>query len=185
MPPDVYSTAVSGNARTRVKTVVYVSWNGATEVASWHLFKTNERGESEQPGKAVGSVAKTAFETVIEYSGLASFVVVEARDRKGHVLGKSRLVKTIVDISLPQGVVAHEQTWLSRFRADHQSTDPNLGLLKIVGILGAIATLYFVIFRKCLARQNSAPVTLDVVPSEGWIAFVEQKGGVWREMTGF
>jgi len=63
-------------------TVVYASWNGATEVRSWKVLAGS-------PGhqRAVATVPKSAFETVIPVSGASGRIVVQALDAKGRVLG--------------------------------------------------------------------------------------------------
>jgi hypothetical protein len=59
---------------------VYVSWNGATEVARWRVLAG---------GSVVASGRKTGFETRIAVSGSAGGLTVQALDARGHVLGSS------------------------------------------------------------------------------------------------
>jgi hypothetical protein len=64
---------------------VYVSWNGATEVASWRVFV----GGSPRSLKPVAQVPRSGFETAIALpagSG-GKYVSVQALDASGHVLG--------------------------------------------------------------------------------------------------
>jgi hypothetical protein len=73
---------------------LYVSWNGATEVASWQVVG----GSSPDRLEAVGPlVAKEGFETAIRVRAgeeeEEEYVGVEARDGSGRVLGTSRAVK--------------------------------------------------------------------------------------------
>jgi Arylsulfotransferase (ASST) len=66
---------------------LYVSWNGATEVASWQVVG----GPSPDRLEAVGPlVAKEGFETAIRVRAGEEYVGVEARDGSGRVLGTSR-----------------------------------------------------------------------------------------------
>lgn len=62
---------------------VYVSWNGATEVAQWRLIA----GPTEAEASEVTVVDKTGFETAIEFPDPANYVAVEALDVNGDVLG--------------------------------------------------------------------------------------------------
>ena len=68
---------------------VYASWNGATEVHSWTVLA----GRSSSHLTSVGSGRKRGFETAISVSHRGPWFAVEARDGKGHVLGRSKTVK--------------------------------------------------------------------------------------------
>ena len=107
MPPDVYSgTAVVENATT---TMVYVSWNGATEVGSWILYKSTANGTTME---LVASTLRQGFETMLTYPGFASYVVVEALDRDGKPLGESQVVTTIPPPDKLDPAVIQEAQWL-------------------------------------------------------------------------
>ncbi|KAI0016570.1 ASST-domain-containing protein [Xylariomycetidae sp. FL0641] len=60
---------------------VYVSWNGATEVASWVVYNRND--------ESVATAARDGFETAIDIPGVSGDVYVEALDASGKVLGTS------------------------------------------------------------------------------------------------
>jgi hypothetical protein len=64
---------------------VSVSWNGATEVASWQV----QAGASPTALAPVASAPKRGFETSVTVSG-GPYVAVQALDAAGHVLGTSR-----------------------------------------------------------------------------------------------
>jgi hypothetical protein len=69
---------------------VYVSWNGATEVASWRVLAGSPRATL----KPVGSAVKTGFETAISLAAAAGpYVAVQALDSAGAVIGTSPTVK--------------------------------------------------------------------------------------------
>jgi hypothetical protein len=68
---------------------VSVSWNGATEVASWRVLA----GASTSALGAVASAAKTGFQTTIALPSAAPYVQVQALDSAGNVLGASATVK--------------------------------------------------------------------------------------------
>jgi hypothetical protein len=67
-------------ARTGRHTSAWVSWNGATDVASWRVHP--DRGP-------VTNRPRRRFETAITLDGRAAAVVVEALDASGAVLGTS------------------------------------------------------------------------------------------------
>jgi hypothetical protein len=71
--------------------VVYVSWNGATEVASWRVLA----GSSPATLTPVSSAPKTGFETAISLSAAVTdpYVEVQALDGPGAVIGVSAVVK--------------------------------------------------------------------------------------------
>ena len=69
-------------------TTVYASWNGATEVARWRVLS----GTAPSSLRAGPTAARTDFETAIPLGGAAKLVQVEALDRSGKVLGRSRVV---------------------------------------------------------------------------------------------
>jgi outer membrane protein assembly factor BamB len=62
---------------------VYVSWNGATEVAQWRLVT----GDDADAATEATVVDKTSFETAIPLETPAAYVAVEALDADGQVLG--------------------------------------------------------------------------------------------------
>src|SRR5699024_793752 len=62
---------------------VYVSWNGATEVAQWRLVT----GDDADAATEATVVDKTSFETAIPLETPADYVAVEALDADGQVLG--------------------------------------------------------------------------------------------------
>jgi Arylsulfotransferase (ASST)/TAT (twin-arginine translocation) pathway signal sequence len=80
--------AVPGEAADELS--LYVSWNGATEVASWRVLA----GPNPDRLEAVGPlVPKEGFETAIRVRSGQAYVGVEARDGSGRVLGTSRAVR--------------------------------------------------------------------------------------------
>ena len=67
----------------------YVSWNGATEVRSWHILA----GTSDTTLRHYASVIRRTFETVVPvtYSGATQFRA-KAYDKAGQLLGSSAIV---------------------------------------------------------------------------------------------
>ena len=69
--------------------VVYVSWNGATEVASWQVLAGRTPGALDP----VGVAAKRGFETAISVRSTGPHFAVQARDASGRPLATSATVE--------------------------------------------------------------------------------------------
>jgi hypothetical protein len=80
--PGVPSVAVSGSS-------VAVSWNGATNVASWQVLG----GASATTLAPVAKAAKAGFQTSIAVPAGSAYVAVQALDSSGAVLATSHTVK--------------------------------------------------------------------------------------------
>jgi len=70
--------------------VVSVSWNGATDVASWRVLA----GSSPGTLAPVTTAARSGFQTTITASAAGPFLVVQALDARGAVIGASATVKS-------------------------------------------------------------------------------------------
>jgi hypothetical protein len=68
---------------------VSMSWNGATEVASWRVLA----GSSPSALVAAGAGARTGFQTTIAVPGAGPYVAVQALNSSGAVIGTSATVK--------------------------------------------------------------------------------------------
>lgn len=117
-PPDTHSEA-RGGGNNDASTIVHVSWNGATEVRTWNLYKTTSKGEAEV---LLASADKHGFETKLEHDGYAGYVVVKGLDKDGEVLGSSKVFKTIVNNDVPESALDAERQWL-RSMGDHGILD--------------------------------------------------------------
>jgi Arylsulfotransferase (ASST) len=84
---------------TSLPTTFYVSWNGATEVASWRFYGGNTTSAVRLV--AVGSAARSGFETAFTASGFFPYGFAEALDARGRQLGRSRVVPTFVPSVTP------------------------------------------------------------------------------------
>lgn len=93
-PPNVYSAAFITRKDT-FTTMVYVSWNGATEVANWILYESDAHGKSL---KRLKKAARRGFETNINYDGFAKYVIVEGLNQNGQALGRSRVIQTLAPV---------------------------------------------------------------------------------------
>jgi hypothetical protein len=88
-PPAVDYVAPAGS---RTRPVVYVSWNGATQVASWRILT----GPSPTRLAAAASRPRLGFETAISLppSAAARYVEAQALDATGAVIGASPATRT-------------------------------------------------------------------------------------------
>jgi hypothetical protein len=68
---------------------VYVSWNGATEVATWAVLAGRRQGRL----KSLGEVRRNGFETAMVVRTSDPYVAVRAKDRSGRVLGTSKVLR--------------------------------------------------------------------------------------------
>ena len=68
---------------------LYVSWNGATEVATWQVLA----GPGPDRLEPTASVPQKGFETVITAHTDEPYIGVKAKDRTGRVLGSSKALK--------------------------------------------------------------------------------------------
>ncbi|KAJ5092125.1 hypothetical protein NUU61_006995 [Penicillium alfredii] len=84
-PPAVVA-AVYGTNKDDLSTTIHVSWNGATEVASWKFYARSwDRGTP----VFIGSTNKTDFETLFIANGYMDWISVEGIDRNDSSLGSS------------------------------------------------------------------------------------------------
>ena len=65
-PPDVWSRATGSGTSSQLSTKVCMSWNGATEVTEWRVYRITPRGDK---GDLVESVSKNGFETCLKSQG--------------------------------------------------------------------------------------------------------------------
>lgn len=82
-PPRLVAHAASGRRR------LYVSWNGATEVAAWRL----EAGRARNDLEAVLTRPKESFETSLPVPRRDGFVRAVALGTRGRVLGRSNTIR--------------------------------------------------------------------------------------------
>jgi len=87
----VIGAFASVTARREFTTVVYASWNGATDVHEW---RNHSADDSVPLGKLIGSARRSGFETAIVCKGFHPAVYAEAVNVDGESLGMSSSVKT-------------------------------------------------------------------------------------------
>ncbi|KAJ5997715.1 hypothetical protein N7499_005888 [Penicillium canescens] len=89
-PPDLVAS-VYGTDEEDTTTLLYVSWNGATDVVKWNFYaQAYDRGEP----VFIGSVNKTDFETMFIADGYMDWVSAQAIDADGNVMHTSMTVRT-------------------------------------------------------------------------------------------
>ncbi|PLN86507.1 ASST-domain-containing protein [Aspergillus taichungensis] len=74
-----------------VLTTIHISWNGATDIASWNFYA--QAGE-EHPRHLIGNVPKRDFETMFIASGYMDWISADALDRDGNVITVSDIIRS-------------------------------------------------------------------------------------------
>lgn len=82
-PPRLVAHTAAGRRR------LYVSWNGATEVAAWRL----EAGPARNDLQAVLTRPKQSFETSMPSPQRDGFATAVALDTRGQILGRSNTIR--------------------------------------------------------------------------------------------
>jgi hypothetical protein len=81
--------AVAARVNPAGGSVVYASWNGATELSSWTVLA----GGAASSLREAGSQRRTGFESMITVNSAGPYFAATAKDSSGHVLGQSETVK--------------------------------------------------------------------------------------------
>ena len=76
---------------TGEQTIVHASWNGATGVSAWRVLAGQHPGAT----AALATITATGFESATTLPQKYAYVVVQALDSAGHVLGTSQTVQVI------------------------------------------------------------------------------------------
>ena len=82
--------AIATDVAADGSTIVYASWNGATEVRKWQVWT----GSSKSDLRLARSAPRRGFETAIAVRSAPAYVAVTAVDRAGARLGSSRVLAT-------------------------------------------------------------------------------------------
>lgn len=115
-PPDVVATAAQLSPdSTNLTTVVHVSWNGATEVDTWTLYRSNHFGNVTEQ---IASAPRQSFETRFVIHGYPSHIQMVATDRHGEEIGRSDVIAVRLppDLHTP-AIAAADHQWV----VDHSS----------------------------------------------------------------
>lgn len=89
--PALWTYSRIGNQRSGMR--FYVSWNGATEVASWNFYGAEA---STGPFQLIGNATKTGFETEYYYASVPTWTYAEALNAAGRPLERSVIQRTFV-----------------------------------------------------------------------------------------
>ncbi|KAJ5952436.1 uncharacterized protein N7479_010849 [Penicillium vulpinum] len=89
-PPDLVASVYGTNSEDTT-TVIYVSWNGATDVVQWKFYA---QGSDHKESVLIGTTNKTDFETMFIADGYMDFVSAEAIDADGNVMHTSKIMRT-------------------------------------------------------------------------------------------
>ena len=84
-----YAPAIAAESGQDDEVIIYASWNGATEVATWQVLAGAGPGKL----KELASTPREGFETVITVKTNEPYVGVQALDASGKALGSSRAIK--------------------------------------------------------------------------------------------
>ncbi len=87
LPQDRPAVVAESGPEDRV--TLYVSWNGATEVADWEILG----GPGPDGLEPIGDAPRKGFETAIAYRTGEPYVAARAKDRHGRALGTSEAVR--------------------------------------------------------------------------------------------
>ena len=160
--PAVYSVAAPKEDGS-TQTAVYISWNGATEVVAWNLYKSTP----EEAVELVASTPRRGFETALLYDGFASYVVAEALSLNGTVLRRSAVTKTSPpSTKLLDPARLREQNWIQNYMKndDSESQVPIIIIAFAGGFIAcaAVAVFGFAIWR-CVARRKRSPQVYEPV----------------------
>jgi hypothetical protein len=99
--PSSAPTVVANLNNTGEETIVHMSWNGATEVASWRVL-AGERGGGVRSLTQQTTIAVGGFESSTILPKKYAYAAVQALDSAGHVLGTSPAARVgSYDSSLP------------------------------------------------------------------------------------
>lgn len=119
--PIAFASHIYGATKDTATTVLYASWNGATEVESWNFY-SSESPEQIQLPSLIAKIAKRGFETVAMLPGQHSFTFVEAVSKDGTSLRNS----TLQTSRLPPSYVYEQQ--------DHPNPANNKTVLSQLGM---------------------------------------------------
>ena len=146
-PPDISATATW--IEERIRTTVYVSWNGATEVSHWVIHKTSKDGRLKT---SLRTFRREGFETQMVYHGFERFIIVEGLDLSGNSLGKS----SVLEIEEPG-----EQL---QIQSSKRSWWKMMEFLMISGL--ALISLTLIVIFKCFRGHKASSNIFKCCPRE-------------------
>ncbi|KAI0542559.1 Arylsulfotransferase-domain-containing protein [Xylaria digitata] len=124
--------------------VVYVSWNGATEVEGYVLFTSDSVTKLNGVGAATAVSGRMGFETSFQLTEKRRYARVAALDRNGTILGYTMAIDTVTHKTLDPGYPADDLITLKkvdRVRMFGISVFSYAAVLLVVGFTAALAML--------------------------------------------
>lgn len=171
--PAVHSAAFTTETGSSA-TIVHVSWNGATEVASWNMYKTTENDDIRV---LVGWTERTGFENSIKYNGFASFVLLEAVGKDGETLGVSEVTETITSANITSDALSAEDEWLGAFSKGQPSFKKTMVAFSLGAVSGIIATLIVTLWYRGAFTRMKVPKWFPVPARYQQLAEEDQEQG--------
>lgn len=133
-PPAAVSRASGSESAV---TDVHVSWNGATEVATWDLYRCTADGAITA---LVATAPQTGFETRLTFDGYAKYVLAAAKDAHGNRLGATPVIQTVNEDSLSAQVIAEGERWAQDVEPAQTST--RIAIVFIAGALVGVLSVF-------------------------------------------
>ncbi|KAI0425764.1 ASST-domain-containing protein [Xylaria sp. FL1042] len=96
-PPSIATSATEDGM------IIYVSWNGATEVETYVLFTSDNITKLNSAGAVTAVSKRTGFETSFQLGENRRFARVAALDRDGTILGYTMAMDTVTQKTLDPG----------------------------------------------------------------------------------
>lgn len=185
--PALWTYSRAGHGEDR-RMMLYISWNGATEVRQWVFYASETR---EGPWHKTASTPKNGFETILGLEQFWKYVYADALDKDGIVLGTSEVQETFVpsedlqpycdDLACKfapydeelrhqkeEAAMKRIEEEQNRIRAQEERTK---SLKKIFGALGGLVVLVAVAFatRTSLSKPLAQfrLVLADAIASQG------------------
>lgn len=90
--PAIWTYSRTGHGEDE-RMMLYISWNGATEVSHWVFYTSDTKNG---PWLKAASTPKNGFETILCLDQFSKYVYADALDNDGKVLGTSEVQETFV-----------------------------------------------------------------------------------------
>ena len=129
------------------------------------MYKTTADGQVKE---LVTSMPRQGFETRLMYDGFASYVIVEAVDREGNILGESMVFKTISPAHMHNAAVLKEQEWIQRHAGLSGVSDASTWLEEISPVLSDPIAAYACGIATCATVVLMLAAIWSLSKRKGW-----------------
>lgn len=174
LDPPLVAASVYGTDETDPVTVFHVSWNGATEVATWRFYA---QANQTSPAFLIGNETKSGFETAFTANGYFDWVSAEAVDAFDQSLGFSEVIRSVLPSHLKEIAVQNENDANSPHHPDWMSYLPTVEINKIsiflLGFAFAVlcrALIYIVVWLRRRYQANTHGKELLSAEERGLLA---------------